>query len=79
MPLVVLRGGSRDAESTVVDEHVDRLLAVSDAPGMVDVYEVTQEREHVRGNEEPAVVFTFVGQEPIGEMEPSMIHMPGRD
>jgi hypothetical protein len=76
MPLVVLRGGSRDGESTVVDEHVDRLLAASDAPGMVDVYEVTEDREHVRGNDEPAIVFNFVGQEPIGDMAPSMIHMP---
>ncbi len=79
MPLVVLRGGSRDGDSTVLDEHVDRLLAVSDAPGMVDVYEVTGEQEHVRGNEELAMVFAFAGQEPIGAMEPSMIHMPGRE
>ncbi len=78
MPLVVLRGGSRDAESTVVDDEVDRLLAVSEAPGMVDVYEATDERQHVRGNEEPAIVFNFVGQEPIGDLAPSMIHMPER-
>ena len=39
MSLIVLRGGSRDGESTEVDEHVERLLAASEAPGMIDVYE----------------------------------------
>lgn len=78
MPTVVLRGGSRDGESTVLDDEVDRLLAASDAPGLVDVYEATEETVHIRGNEEPAVVFTFVGQEPIGDLAPSMLHMPPR-
>ena len=34
--LVVLRGGSRDGESTEVDEGVRRILAASDAPGLVE-------------------------------------------
>ena len=76
MGTVVLRGGARDGESTVVDDEVERLLAASDAPGMIDVYEQTEEQEHLRGNEEPATVFVYVGQEPIGEMDPSMLHMP---
>jgi hypothetical protein len=78
MPTVVLRGGSRDGESTVVDDEVDRLLAASDAPGLVDVYEATDETQHVRGNDEPAIVFDFVGQEAIGDMAPEMLHMPPR-
>lgn len=78
MPFVVLRGGSRDEESTTVDEHVDRLLAASDAPGMVDVYDRTDEQQHVRGNDEPALVYVFTGQEPIGELAPEMLHMPPR-
>lgn len=78
MPLVVLRGGSRDGESTTVDEEIDRLLAASDAPGMVDVYEGTDEVEHLRGNDEPAIVFAFTAQEPIGDLAPEMLHMPPR-
>ena len=46
MPLVVLRGGSRDGESTDVDEHVERLLAASEAPGLIDIYEATDETAH---------------------------------
>ena len=76
MGLVVLRGGSRDGESTDVDDEVERVLAASDAPGMVDVYEATDEVMHLRGNEEPALVFDFTGQEPIGELAPEMLHMP---
>lgn len=78
MPTVVLRGGSRDGESTVLDMHVERLLAASDAPGLVDVYEPTGETEHLAHNAEPAIVFEFVGQEPIGDMAPEMLHMPPR-
>lgn len=78
MTLVVLRGGSRDGESTTVDDEVERLLAASDAPGMVDVYDATDETAPVRGNDEPALVFTFSGQEPIGDLAPELLHMPPR-
>jgi hypothetical protein len=78
MALVVLRGGSRDGESTTVDDEVERLLAASDAPGMVDVYEATDETAPVRGNDEPAIVFVFSAQEPIGDLAPEMLHMPPR-
>ncbi len=77
--IVLLRGGSRDGETTTVDDEVRRLVAPSQAPGLVDVYEDTGETEHVRGNEEPAVVFAFTGQEPTGDMAPEMIHMPVGD
>jgi hypothetical protein len=76
MPMIVLRGGSRDGESTDVDEHVERLLAASDAPGMIDIYEATDETEQIRGNDEPAIVYTFVGQEPISDMSATHVHMP---
>ncbi|HET7310220.1 MAG TPA: hypothetical protein VFJ17_02725 [Mycobacteriales bacterium] len=76
MPLIVLRGGSRDGESTDVDEHVERLLAASDAPGMIDIYEATEETEHIRGNDEPAIVYSFVGQEPISDTPAAHLHMP---
>lgn len=76
MPLIVLRGGSRDGESTEVDEHVARLLAASDAPGMIDVYEATDQLEHVRGNDEAAIVYQFVAQEPIGDSSATHLHMP---
>jgi hypothetical protein len=78
MATVVLVGGSRDGESTVVDDEVRRLLAASDAPGLLDIYEPTGESHHLAGNEEPAEVFAFVGQEPIGDMAPGSLHMPPR-
>jgi hypothetical protein len=37
-PTFVLRGGGRDGEVTTVLAEVTRLYAVSDAPGLVDVY-----------------------------------------
>lgn len=76
MPLVVLRGGSRDGESTDVDEHVQRLYAASEAPGMVDVYEATEELAPVRGNDEPAMVYLFVEQQPLGDTTATHLHMP---
>ena len=76
MPLIVLRGGSRDGESTDVDEHVERLLAASDAPGLIDVYEATDQTEHLRGNDEPAIVYDFVGQEPLTDTSALHLHMP---
>ena len=74
--LVVLRGGSRDGDSTTVEEGVRRLLATSDAPGMLDVYEATDETESVRGNPHPAIVFKHVGQEAAGDTAPEMLHSP---
>lgn len=76
MPLVLLRGGSRDGESTTVDDHVDRLYAASAAPGMVDIYEATGEMASVRGNDEPAVVYRFTDQEPVTETTATHLHMP---
>ena len=74
MPLVVLRGGSRDGESTNLDEHVTRLYAASAAPGMVDIYEATTDLADVRGNDDKAIVYEFVDQEPADDM--SHLHMP---
>lgn len=74
--LVVLRGGARDGDTTSVDGGVRRLLATSDAPGMVDVYEDTGELVHVRGNTGRAVVFSLVGQEPAEGLAPEVLHSP---
>lgn len=74
MPFLVLHGGTRDGESTVVDEHVTRLYAASAAPGLVDIYEATDHTQHVPGNDEAAIVYNFIGQEPVDEM--TQIHMP---
>jgi hypothetical protein len=76
MPLVLLRGGSRDGESTTVDEHVQRLLAASEAPGLIDIYEATDEVAHVAGNDEAAIVYVFSGQEPVTENPATHLHMP---
>jgi uncharacterized cupin superfamily protein len=74
--LVVLRGGVRDGESTTVQEGVRRLLAASDAPGMVEVYEANGETAHVAGNSDDALVFIHVGQEPAGDLAPELQHAP---
>jgi hypothetical protein len=74
--LVVLRGGVRDGESTTVQEGVRRLIAASDAPGMVEVYEANGETDRVRGNSDDALVFLHVGQEPAGDLAPELQHSP---
>ena len=70
---MVLRGGSRDGESTRVQEGVRRLLAASDAPGLVEVYEANGETAELGGNDELALVMIHVGQEPAGD-DPSLQH-----
>jgi len=72
--LVVLRGGSRDGESTMVQEGVRRLLAASDAPGLLDVYEANGETAEVPGNTDSALVFIHVGQEPQNDLVPELGH-----
>lgn len=74
--LVVLRGGVRDGDSTTVQTGVRRLIAASDAPGMVEVYEANGETGKVRGNNDDALVFVHVGQEPAGDLAPEMQHSP---
>lgn len=74
--LVVLRGGSRDGESTTVAEGVRRVLAASVAPGLLDVYEANGETQHVGGNNGDALVFVHAGQEPVGDTAPEMLHPP---
>jgi len=77
--LVVLRGGVRDGESTTVQEGVRRLIAASDAPGMVEVYEANGETGRVKGNNDDALVFIHVGQEPAGDLAPELQHSPRPD
>lgn len=74
--LVLLRGGVRDGDSTTVQAGVRRLLAASDAPGLVEVYEANGETEHVRGNNQDALVFIHVGQEPAGDLATELQHSP---
>lgn len=74
--LVVLRGGVRDGDSTTVQAGVRRLIAASDAPGMVEIYEANGETGKVRGNSADALVFIHVGQEPAGDLAPEMQHSP---
>lgn len=71
----LLRGGPRDGETTSLAPDVSRLLANSDAPGLLEVYEATGEREHVRGNEVEAVVFRHAGQESAEGIAPEAIHL----
>ena len=74
--LVLLRGGIRDGDSTTVQSGVRRLLAASDAPGMIEVYEANGETAHVKGNNDDALVFVHVGQEPAGDIAPELQHSP---
>ncbi len=75
--LVVLRGGSRDGESTTVAEGVRRVLAASVAPGLIDVYEANGETQHVAGNDAGrAGVRRTSAQEPVGDIAPEMLHPP---
>jgi hypothetical protein len=76
MPLVLLRGGSRDGESTTVDESIERLLAASHAPGLIDIYDRTDELSHIPGNDEDALVYLFTGQQPATEVPIANLHMP---
>jgi hypothetical protein len=78
--LIVLRGGAHDGNSTTVAEGVRRLLTPSDAPGLLDVYEPIDELMHLRGNEEPAEVWEFSGQESIERVTTEHGHpLPGHD
>ena len=74
--LVVLRGGSRDGESTKVDAGVRRILAASEAPGLLDVYEANGETQALPGNAEQARVFEHAGQEPAEGIAPELLHPP---
>ena len=74
--MVVLRGGVRDGESTVVQDGVRRLLAASDAPGLLEVYEANGDTATVPGNQGDALVFVHVGQEPAGDVAPELQHSP---
>jgi hypothetical protein len=75
--IALLEGGSRDGESTTVAPEVTRIISPSDAPGLVDVYEQTEELRRLAGNETPAVVFRFIGQEPAPErITAESMHMP---
>lgn len=54
---VLLRGGSRDGETTTVDVGVRRLLAASQAPGLIDVYEEATGDAAEPGGDGGATVF----------------------
>jgi hypothetical protein len=75
--LVVLHGGSRDGESTLVHEGVRRVLAPSDAPGLLDVYEANGQTEAVPGNDDEALVLVHVGQQSADGVAPDLLHAPG--
>lgn len=75
--LVVLEGGSRDGESTVVQEGVRRILAASDAPGLLDIYEADGRTARVNGSE--ALVFVHAGQDPAEGIAAEALHLPSPD
>ena len=71
--IVVLRGGPRDGESTTVADGVRKLLAGSDAPGLLEVYEANGETEAVLGNDSDAYVFVHAGQETAEGVNPELL------
>ena len=78
MTLAILRGGAHDGKTTDVAEGVTRLVTVSDAPGLLDVYELVDDETHVAADvDDPEYVFEFTAQEPTAGMAPELLHMPG--
>lgn len=75
--IAVLHGGARDGESTTVASGITRIITPSDAPGLVDIYEQTDELRPLPGNDTPAVVYQFAGQEAAPDRIPAeAMHMP---
>lgn len=74
--LVVLSGGSRDGESTRVQDGVRRLLATSDAPGLLEVYEANGLTQDLPGNDRAALVFVHAGQQSAEGVAPELLHSP---
>lgn len=72
----MLRGGSRDGESTRIQAGVRRILAASAAPGLLDVYEADGTTAHVPGNDVDALVFAHVSQESAEGIAPEALHLP---
>jgi len=78
MTLVILRGGAHDGKTTEVSDGVTRLLTVSDAPGLLDVYELVDSETHVAADaDDPELEFAFTAQEPSTGIAPELLHMPG--
>ena len=78
MTLAILRGGAHDGKATDVAEGVTRLVTVSDAPGLLDVYELIEDETHLAADaDDPELVFEFVAQEPATDIAPELLHMPG--
>ncbi|MDQ1674529.1 MAG: hypothetical protein QOC98_3091 [Frankiaceae bacterium] len=76
-PVFLLRGGGRDGEVTTVTEGLTRLYAVSDAPGLVDVYELIDETAEHPEADGPVGVFEFTGQDTAEGLAPELQHMQG--
>jgi hypothetical protein len=77
MTLAILRGGAHDGKTTEVADGVTRLVTVSDAPGLLDVYELVDDETHVPADpDDPELVFEFSAQEPATDIAPEMLHMP---
>jgi hypothetical protein len=76
-PTYLLRGGGRDGELTTVGDELTRLYAVSDAPGLIDVYERTDELADHPDADAPVGVFVFTGQETAEGLAPELQHMKG--
>lgn len=77
MTLAILRGGAHDGLTTDVADEVTRVVTVSDAPGLLDVYELV-ETEIVEADDRTAVVFEFSAQEPAEGFAPELLHTPAR-
>jgi hypothetical protein len=78
-PTYLLRGGGRDGELTTVTDGVTRLVAMSEAPGLVDIYELTDETVEDTAAGVPVGVFAFVGQESSEGIAPELQHMQGEN
>jgi hypothetical protein len=77
-----LRGGTRDGEVVSVAHGVQLLRAPSEAPGLLDVYELLHDETEeppagIERHGERILVFAYSGSEPVGDTAPELLHMPG--
>ena len=52
------------------------MLAASDAPGLLEVYEANGETQKICGNPDLALVFVHIGQQAAGDLAAEHLHDP---
>jgi hypothetical protein len=71
--VIVLRGGPQDGRSASVADEVTRVYVPSEAPGMLDVYEMVDEIEDDPGGGLRSV-FRYADRVPADPAYPEILH-----